>query len=133
MTREDFNYAHRKAWAYGRSCQDCGTDWPSALENTRYGVLCRQCRLKRAGRSTWERHHVFGRAETLTIPLPANVHAAITEAEAVYGPFLATGGRGVVLLAALVCLFIFILLPPRCALCPGVLERGNEPWKKRFH
>lgn len=84
MTLNALKASLRHAWAYGRRCGDCGCSWPEALERTRYGVLCRACRLRRDGHRPVERHHALGRDVNITVPLHANLHAKITALEAVY-------------------------------------------------
>jgi hypothetical protein len=87
MSTPEALFYSRKAWAWGKTCQDCGVNIPCALERTRDGIiLCRECRLKRQGHPTTEQHHLFGRGERFTLAVPANLHACITEIEAAYGP-----------------------------------------------
>jgi len=86
MNTPEASFVLRKAWAWGKACQDCGLNLPCALEQARDGaILCRECRLKRQGHRRLEHHHLFGRGEQSTLAVPANLHACITEIEAVTG------------------------------------------------
>lgn len=95
MSLKAFSLTLKHAWALGKTCQDCSTNIPTILEKTRFGILCRACRLKRYGLKPFEKHHLLGRDIPITITIPANLHATLTAYESVYGK---TFGLNVILL-----------------------------------
>ena len=63
-------------------CCTCGQDDPLLLRRTRRGTECADCQAqRRTGRAT-ELHHPAGRANsTLAVPISANTHARLTDAQ----------------------------------------------------
>lgn len=61
------------------TCTECDEVDPAAM--TRHGI-CYECFLRRAGKPTTEKHHVFGRDDPLTADLPGNFHRAVNARQA---------------------------------------------------
>jgi hypothetical protein len=75
--------AHQREAAAARrngvraSCK-CGEDRPEALITGSRPITCAACRRTENGKSTFDWHHVAGKAHhCLTIPVPVNDHRAI--------------------------------------------------------
>src|SRR5215469_1630748 len=61
----------------GRAC-DCGESRPAALIAGSDPLVCTECQRRQAGESTYDLHHVAGRANhTLTIPILVNDHRSV--------------------------------------------------------
>ena len=61
----------------GDPCIACGETYQYYLRSI---TICAECRLNLQGLPTIEKHHVFGRKnDPLTVNLPANEHAIITD------------------------------------------------------
>lgn len=76
-------------------CAMCGIDDIRMLQSTQV-VLCAECRKKLQGQSVYEDHHLAGQQNSpLTIPLPANEHAILSD---MYASFGVTDDAGVSLL-----------------------------------
>jgi hypothetical protein len=62
----------------GSKCAFCGENRPAALITGSNPTICEECMKRRKGKSTFDHHHVAGKANhSLTIPIPANDHRAI--------------------------------------------------------
>jgi hypothetical protein len=67
-------------------CDQCDESDHRVLQGVE-PVLCAECRLARAGKPTTERHHPAGRHnDAFTAPLPANPHAAFSDAQIDWPP-----------------------------------------------
>lgn len=65
----------------GRACK-CGVAKPFALIAAPKAVTCIECYRRERGYSMYDKHHPAGRANhRLTIPIPANDHADLSEAQ----------------------------------------------------
>ncbi|MDP9354988.1 MAG: hypothetical protein M3R02_06835 [Chloroflexota bacterium] len=71
-------------------CTGCGEADPRCLQGPRgtgsgdeeRPVLCAECRLAVEGKSRTERHHPAGRAnDPIAVPIPANDHAVLSDAQ----------------------------------------------------
>src|SRR5690348_3109545 len=72
----------RKAVAQRRVGMDakctCPEDRPGALTRKAKGVACHACARKRKGKTTMDKHHVAGKANSpVTILIPVNDHRAL--------------------------------------------------------
>jgi len=68
---------NRRRRLKGERCISCGATEISVLQTV---TLCASCRLLIQNGAFFERHHVIGRRiSTFTIPIPANVHAILTD------------------------------------------------------
>lgn len=62
----------------GNQCTFCGEKRPAALISGSNSPICEECMRHKKGKSTFDNHHVAGKANhSLTIPIPANDHRAI--------------------------------------------------------
>jgi hypothetical protein len=72
---------HRKINELGRDakCCRCGEDDITALGLFDGLTLCQECRAGNTGRPIKEAHHIIGKHEGETIPLPLNGHTNLTD------------------------------------------------------
>jgi hypothetical protein len=79
MLRED---QRRRRFGEDARCSACGYPDSEAFQPDGTGALCRDCALLRAGKTALEKHHPLGKAnDKETVPMLANIHAAMTEAQ----------------------------------------------------
>lgn len=56
----------------------CGEKRPEALIAGTHPIVCASCKRKQEGKTTMDKHHVFGRAnDPTTIEIPVNDHRAV--------------------------------------------------------
>jgi hypothetical protein len=66
-------------------CLECGKVAPGAIPKS---GICYECNRQGRGLPTTEDHHIIGRDVDLTIPIPANLHRAISQRQAARQPIL---------------------------------------------
>ena len=64
------------------SCEVCGERDVRVLRKVGARVLCANCHKKLQGQRPFEQHHIAGRKNSdATIPLPANLHSILSDAQ----------------------------------------------------
>lgn len=86
MTDEPLGRASRRARRSIRLGQTdrcaCGEDDPVLLRRTQHGIECADCQARRGTGHPTELHHPAGRANSsLVVPISANTHARLTDAQ----------------------------------------------------
>ena len=87
MSKPKLNRAIRRAIKGIRlgkdaECEECGERDILTLQLAGGHILCAECRLTQSGKSGVERHHPPGRRnDPFAVPLPANDHAILSDAQ----------------------------------------------------
>lgn len=86
IQRDPIAAAKRKSVAarrvgIGAECA-CGENRPIALIADSQPIICAECERRKRGLTIYDEHHVGGKAnDPLTIPIPANDHRELSEAQ----------------------------------------------------
>lgn len=103
--RNELAHQHRVAMAERclgnqRQCGSCGETRVFALDRNTNPRLCFECRRAMAGKSTIDKHHAMGKANSdTTMSIRTNDHAELTEAQRDWPPNTLRNPMGCPLLA----------------------------------
>lgn len=110
----------------------CGESRLPALNTRKKPITCEECKRKRSGKTTMDKHHVAGKASSpLTVPVPANDHRVLSAEQYDWRTKTLSNPDGSPLLAAAACIrgfkdFVLYLMDKFLVWVADMLEVAHE-------